>query len=369
MKKAIKNLIVVTLPTLLAGFLLLEILFRTLIPAAQVPQNRFDEKELMFIYRSGQRDGIYTSGRFAQQRARWHINNYGWNSAIDYREVKTRPRIAVIGDSFVDAHQVDPGKKYPALLREALRDSADVYSFGKCGAPLSQYLHISRYVDRLFDPDVFIFNVVMNDFDESIRDLNPFIHWLTLEIDGERVTEVPPRADYSQSQYNWKKRLLKRSAVFRYLYSNLRVEVTLRRLGGRGAETCADNTRRDRMRRNIGRISLAADYILARIGKELAGKRTIIVIDAPRTEIYSGKGEGYDLEVLHRLMADLCAKHGLELLDMTGPMKDDYFSRGIKYNSPYDNHWNEYGHQFVGRELLRALRKGSGKGPDLDPGR
>lgn len=44
----------------------------------------------------------------------------------------------------------------------------DVYSFGISGAGLSEFLQISRYVRKYFDPEILVINVVDNDFDESL---------------------------------------------------------------------------------------------------------------------------------------------------------------------------------------------------------
>ena len=60
-----------------------------------------------------------------------------------------------------------------AKLREKLHSQFDVYGFGKSGAPLSQYLQMTRYVIKHFDPEIIVINVIRNDFDESLRRVWP----------------------------------------------------------------------------------------------------------------------------------------------------------------------------------------------------
>lgn len=106
MMQNIKNFLVITVPTMLVLIFLLELFFRFVIPACTPPQNFFGENDLIFKFAPNQTGGIYSVGWAARHRAQWRINNHGWNSPIDYDTTKTRPRIAVIGDSYVEAMQV-----------------------------------------------------------------------------------------------------------------------------------------------------------------------------------------------------------------------------------------------------------------------
>ncbi|HEY9182375.1 MAG TPA: SGNH/GDSL hydrolase family protein, partial [Gammaproteobacteria bacterium] len=171
MKEALKNLAMVSVPSLALVLLVLEVVFRTAIPAAARPQAFFDATTSIWkLDRSVQAEGLATIGKLAQQRARWRINNEGWNSPIDYATEKSRSRVAVIGDSYVEALQVDIERSYPNLLASELGSAWEVYAFGVSGAPLSQYLHMARYVVARFSPDVLVLNLVHNDFTESYAD-------------------------------------------------------------------------------------------------------------------------------------------------------------------------------------------------------
>jgi len=181
--KTFKNILFVTLPTILIVLILLEVFFRTVIPAANPPKYFFNEEEKIYCFSNKKKKGVYTIGRFADIRAKWSINNMHWNYPIGYYPVDEKKLITVIGDSYIAVLEVDADENYPYLLRERLKTDYEVYAFGIPGAPLSQYLHMSRYVNKHFDPDILIINLVHNDFDQSIYELNPKdFHWPSSNI-------------------------------------------------------------------------------------------------------------------------------------------------------------------------------------------
>ena len=93
------------------------------------------------------------------------INNEGWNNEIKYIQNKTNYRIAIIGDSYVEAFQVDVNESFPSLLQINFPD-IEVYSFGISGSPLSNYYQMIKYVSKKFNTDLYIINMVNNDYDE-----------------------------------------------------------------------------------------------------------------------------------------------------------------------------------------------------------
>jgi hypothetical protein len=123
-------------------------------------------------------------------------------------------RLVCLIDSFIRALQVDVDKSVSSLLRDQLNTVSteyQVYSFGHDGAPLSQYLHISRYVNRHFSPETLVVLLIHNDFDESVADLVSKPYFLQLRLKGAEVREVQPseRPLYQFLTY---------SALFRHLY-------------------------------------------------------------------------------------------------------------------------------------------------------
>jgi hypothetical protein len=126
--KFVKNIFCIIVPFIIVLSAFLELFFRFAVPATEVPQDFFDEKDLIFRFDTGStKKGLYTVGVTAQQRGKWRINNYGWNSPIDYTSKNGKKRIAIFGDSNIEALQVDCDKSYPSVLRKQFNDSIEVY--------------------------------------------------------------------------------------------------------------------------------------------------------------------------------------------------------------------------------------------------
>jgi len=146
------------------------VVFQTIWLASDTPRLDFLEGIVRYAPRQ---QGVW---RFRDEiAAPYRINGQGWNSGIgDYARDRTPGvmRIAVIGDSYVEAFQV----AYDASMAEKLGGEltaagrrAEVYRFGISGAPLSQYVHIAEREVIQYRPDWIVVNVVDNDFDESYR--------------------------------------------------------------------------------------------------------------------------------------------------------------------------------------------------------
>jgi hypothetical protein len=352
----LKLIVLVSLPTLLVIALVLEIVFRVVIPASDLPINHFDTTELIYKFSSSEGQGVATYGRFATVRGLWNINNHGWNSPIDYSITKNRSRIAIIGDSYIEAFQVDADKSYPSLLRNELEGKLDVYSFGVSGAPLSHYLHMSRYVAKVFDPDIFIFTIIANDFDESLYAIKPEnIHFLRLDIADDSIAEVLPQPNRTFLEYRPTKQLLYKSSLIRYLYLNLRINALMSQLQSRNKNVFA-NVDVSALQDNRKEIDKATRYVLRKIGKENPGRRIVFVMDGPKNSIYD-KTEDSSILFLHEIMQKYCIENGFEFLDLTQDMKKAYLLNNMKFNSEVDGHWNEYGHAFVAEKVMALIQR------------
>ena len=162
MKRFFGNLAVMLLP-----FLLVEGAFR-LLPVAYLPRIqpvsetspvvRF-EPNVEYRYSRDWNFSVVTHKR---------TNNFGFIHSADYRPEERSPLLAVIGDSLVEANQVEPGQNFAERLNAALGGRGRVYSLGISGAPLSQYLVYAEFARDAFRPSAMAFVVAPNDFEESL---------------------------------------------------------------------------------------------------------------------------------------------------------------------------------------------------------
>lgn len=364
-KSAVKGIIYITLPAVLIVILLLEVFFRLVIPASNPPSGYFDEEERIHRFDHRLSEGMVTVGKSAEIRARWRINNAGWNSPVDYYPAEEREKklIAVIGDSYIEGLHIDVDKSYPYLLRERLfpEYEHDVYTFGRSIYPLSQYLHISRYVKRQFRPDIIIFHIVYNDFDESIYELHPRNRFfLQISFDEEKnITETVPQPNYQSAQHRKGKRILRKySALVRYMTYNIQARHIIRNLGRRRSykdRVFEENINYERVRSEMDIIYRATDYIVKTIVYENRDERVIFVMDAPRRAIYDGKINESNVIWMNEMMEEICRKNGAEFIDLTLHMYVDYSTNKKRFNSEIDWHYNEYGHRFVADVLCSYL--------------
>ena len=341
----IRKLLVITLPTLLGCFVIAELVFRFLIPAAEMPRAILDRGVMRFDIR-GPRSGLFTVGPLNEGRGRWRINNDGWNSAIDYSRDPGRPLIAVIGDSFVEAIHVDADRNFAALLRQRLRGKAEVYAFGFSGTPLSGYLQLVRYVRREYRPDIIVINVVHNDFAESVRSIQPRPTFLQFDHRGDEVFEVPP-AGYRSSAV---RRLLSHSAVVRYVVINCKLSRNVARLRRTGESEAS------RLLRQRAKIEPVVEAIFTRLRAENPQTSILIMMDGPRQRMYADARSQAQLRWLPALMSRLSKAHGFEFIDLEPRLRSCTRSgQAVSFETDY--HWNHAGHTIAAEAVLEALRR------------
>lgn len=344
------NIIQVTVPSLVVLLLIMEVFFRFGIPAAVKPIAIFDEENKILRSHESQRTtGLYTMGKFAEVKARWRTNNFGWNSLIDYsKKPIDKPLIAVIGDSYIRALQVDVGKDISSLLRERMQPNYEVYSFGHDGAPLSQYLHVSRYLEKYFEPDILVFLLIHNDFDVSVESLVSKPYFLQLAVSDDGVEEVQPQG---RSLYQF----LTYSATFRYLYSNLKLASIYFNLTQDPKDFNANvnvkfiDSRRDTIRQG-------AEYVFTTLKSEHANKRLIFMMNAPLRDIHENQLASSNVIWMNQMVEQLCEIHKLECIDLTQAFARDYAHNKVAFNFPMDNHWSAHAHALAAKVLADYLR-------------
>ncbi len=350
----IKKLIGLSIPAVLVTLGALEAFFRAVVPASEQPFAYFDRAHQILRYDTrANTEGTYTIGPWAQQRGRWRINNFGWNSETDYHpETRFLPVLAVIGDSYVEGFQVDVERTMTSVLRRSLVGQAEVYGFGTSGAPMSQYLQISRYVRTVFDPDVLVFLVIDNDFTESLADLVPKRHFLQVLRTNEGFVERIP-VPYTPSAT---RRTLSMSALARYLALNLHAEKTLERLWSPSDAREESIAAWDESIR--GKVGEATAYLVQQIRKENPRPEVIFMVDAPRRDIYVGRENQSPTEWLRRLVKTSATDNECRFLDLTDAFGRRFRDEGTRFETTLDYHWNEAGHETAAKALEEFLGEG-----------
>jgi hypothetical protein len=249
----------------------------------------------------------------------------------------------------VNGFQVDPEQNLAAVLRGLVGSHFDVYGFGMPGAPLSQYLQMSRYVDRNFDPDVLIFVVVHNDFHESLRDLHRDPAFLQVARGDGGFVEIAPTGPVEPGPPIWM-----HSALMRYLRITLQSRLLVR--GGPDSPGAfVANIPVDQVEAQRETIRAATFWIVERIRRENPGRTLVFLMDAPRSDLYAGTLAASRVRWLNELLGDACAAQGVAFVDLTRRFSEVYARDGTRFESDVDAHWNAAGHREAALALAAEL--------------
>jgi len=364
MKKAIRQLCInlgVTFVTLVALGLFFEfIAFQYVFKASEYPDLATGGSVIKF---RPDQNGVFRlrneiSSRFA-------INGNGWNSSRkEYLVEKSKLRIAIVGDSYLEAFQVDSDASIGEKLEALGRGRFEVYRFGISGAPLSQYLYMLREEILGFKPDIVIFNLVHNDFDESY-DFKSGAYtssFLKLKMDGGRVVgEIPP-VPYSSRWYD----PIRRSNTWRYLAMRQQVRFQGLRdlfLGrNKPQPKYQANINVDSLENKDARNLAAAEYVFSQAQTlcQQNGAQLVVVMDGVRQLVYQSPEGSYDRKkgalALNDVARSAAEKFGIPFVDLHDSFARHYREHGQRFEFKHDGHWNELGHEVAAKAVYEGLR-------------
>ena len=343
---------------LLTPVLFLELVFRIL-PTAYTPRmmpvNASDpvaryESNVDFKYSDGWNFAIRTTKR---------SNNYGYFHNADYDSELSTPLLMVIGDSFVQANEVNAGESAAEVLHERAADRARVYSMGLSGAPLSQYLPMAEYARSTFRPDRFVFFIIRNDFDESLYKYksDARFHYFR-KVNEEFALQ---RVDYRQSQLNG---ILRKSAFIRYLVLNLEIQDRLQRLAAAfGSNDRQEPTEEELQLAETMRLidaKAAVDEFLKRVPDATGAnaQSVLFVLDGMRPEMYdpqllADSENGYVANIRKYFIAR-ARQNGYSIIDMQPVFASRHEEDGAKFDFPTDLHWNKLGNELVAEMIFQS---------------
>jgi len=358
--KAIKNFLIITIPTLILLVIILEIFFRYGLPACQSPVSiSYDENDMFMYDTTFQKEGLWVVGKFAEVQGKWKVNNYVWNSEIDYSKKKdpNKKRIAIIGGSQMEALTVDYNKSLASILRNEVGDKYEVYRFGKSRAQLGQMLHINRYVNKLFDPDIVIINYYTANALGSVMKTNRIPEFLQFDINNNKVTEVPPQKQHNSPLYDFGIRFINKSALLSYFIHNLKLRNNLVQseiydwLTGKTEKNIKVEPKDE-----MPDILTANKYYFEKTFELNKGKKVAILLGSRLAYVYGEMQMRTRDSLLIDQTTTLTSKYNFDLLRQFEPFKKDWDKNHKRFNHVVDGHWTEYGHKLAGDILIKYIR-------------
>lgn len=306
----------------------------SLFPVTEVSRTKpLTEKSTPFeVSAEANSEFTFSRGRdFRNSRIR-HTNSLGFFSDFDYQIGEKD--IIVIGDSYVEAAAVDFEKTFHQILSKALREK--IYNFGISGAPLSQYEAYLSEACQKFLPKKVIIPIIANDFSESLYEHRRGAGFFHYHENG--ILKPTPR------KISLLRRALSRSSLIRYWYFHL---------GGAQILSSTHNGT-EKMKREKAIHKIAATYFLDNIKNYCVDAKNIIfLVDANRSQdgIY---GDNKRLEHMSGFISK-SQRLGYTVIDLTPSMKREFLKTGLRYEFPYDGHWNSQGHKFVAKQIIDLL--------------
>lgn len=265
-------------------------------------------------------------------------NNAGFFSDYDYEPGKDG--IFVVGDSFVEAVQVDFDQTFHQIL--AQKAGAQIYSLGLSGAPLSQYqAYVEAICDR-YKPETIIIPIIANDFDQSLKTNAQRAGFFHYDDDGV-LSPTPYEITTLREMAN-------SSALVRYGYFHLHIGDLIRSSISESGTATAKN-------KDAGKNDAhdrAAGYFLEQISKTcLSPEQFVFVVDANRNDrgIY---GSGDRIPYMQNFIDDARAR-GFRVIDLTPVMQEEFERTQKRFEFPFDGHWNADGHALVAQLLASEL--------------
>ena len=314
------------------------------------------------------------------------VNNAGFISDQAYDQTAKPPLIAIVGDSFIEAMQVDYSQTTEANLLAKCAPNARVYSFGAQFAPLSQYLSWVQYASQTYEPKIMVVNIVGNDFDESLWSYQlasnnggvPGMQFFDFSNGSTELVVLPFQKEGTLTQ------VLRHSALAQYLVRNIgivniinefraqgfrsffqegkRVNVSPTQSSINSADATKEyvgNAKRSYTPDKLAMSKKAVDSFLNNLLKtaRLPPQSIVLTVDAERPLIYSALGRkdrDSFFSVMREYLIQEARKQGFIVLDLRAAMIANFDSDHQQFEFTDDNHWNANGHRLLAEQLYNV---------------
>ena len=309
------------------------------------------------------------------------INSHGWRD----REWSIKPaddtqRVAVIGDSFVEAFQVEEEKTFLSIAEKELRRKGrkvELMNFGRSGFTQTEELVVLRRQVARFSPDVvMLFYLPLND----IGDVSPETASNTLRpffgASGERLV--------LDTSYTDSKVYKLKSAILPIKSNSALAALVIKRVDALlyGEQALSESVAYDVGDSTISKIegyeSLAtkmpeAEYresyeLTKRLIAEMiefSESRSIrfvlVTIDTPShvpavEKAYARVEPSYDYRFFEDDMDDFASSKGIDHIGLQSVFRSAYVKNDQKLHW---EHWNYQGHRLVASEIVKYLQQTS----------
>lgn len=294
----------------------------------------------------------YSKGGLFQINTIKKTNNYGYTSNFDYKI--NEADILVIGDSFVEAMEVNNNEAFHHILNEKL--NLNVYQLSHSSSNLSQYYKFAEFGVENFKPKIIIYNIVANDY--------------TNQQAGKYNFDLKNKDIFLNENYNTEKKLihkiLLKSGIMKYLYYNLQPHHKINYLLNNKKKKFEGNISCEYTDEELKKYKKTFDLFLEYNQKFVdEGIDVVIMFDEIRSKIYQTNinncGFNDQESGLAFKIKDYSVKKqknkGIYTLDLGPYFVKAYKRDQVKFEFINDLHWNKYAHRIVSLSIIDFLKK------------
>jgi hypothetical protein len=341
---------------LLLTLILLELIFRVLPTRESLKVLPVNSNNPVIRF-TPNRDVIWSSGVGFSIITKKHVNNYGFLNDQNYSKEATSPLLAIIGDSYVAAKQVENNESMHGILSSKTKKKGRVYSFASSGSPLSTYLAYSEYTKQ-FNPKGLAFIIIGNDFDESLLKYkkDPAFHYFQQKENRLVLTRV----DYHSS---FIKDIARKSALIRYLTYNAPLKALLGATKGTPIDKkikYVGNTQAGFTQERLEDSQNAVNrfFELLPTKTNLPKEKILFVLDGIRPNLYTKQSlkesRGSYFDIMRQYFIKTATTKGYEVLDMQPHFIKAHQEDNRTFEFPTDAHWNKEGHKLVAEKMANS---------------
>lgn len=338
-------------------------------------------------------EGIYRGFRYprAEFRTRVRINRSGFRSSSEYTVDPKKLRVAVLGDSFVQALQVKEEDSFPKVVERLLKArgrDAFVYNFGVSSTGTIHQYQILKEAVLKVRPQVLVLAFFPNDLtDDSpyyVHEDPNLIPQYSLtadgrvdlqdfggQKDGQSVLQnyVLPRKEGASWAEKWMLEMDKAGARWPFLKSPRFIPAVLNeRFTPKNFYSAHVDVYKKVYPPALAGSLKVTLYFLEEIQRlcRAEGVELLVVlvpaleqVDRPMWDQFLDERKGYlsgddfDLERPNRVIGEELGRRGIRYLDLLPSFRKEFWPSRFYYGQ--DQHWNAAGHRKAGTIIEKYL--------------
>jgi hypothetical protein len=347
-----------------------ELLFRLLLPFPLGTKHTYTSAPDVLYFHRPESSGYEIAAMQDFRPSHVRYNEFGFRG--DSLAGVTRPIVVLMGDSFVEARQVDEKSSFPGLLSDQFNE----YTFVNAGC--SAYTTTTEYLllkNRVLDikPRKVILFFTFNDYADNFNYQGGYFRHPEI-FSGELPPELRPNLGESILPRSILEIMKVHSAIVanmaRWLSVKPKAELAIppdRTLFQHTFKAVNTPTHKlDDEGRKVLEFTHRGLAEIAALAKQQGIEFSVFIIPLPtqvssrewspgKAVYYGYKLDEFDDSVVYQSrLKSFCTTAGIECIDLLPDFRAASSSGSVLF-LPYDGHWTEEGHRVVARAVARYL--------------